>query len=370
MWRFFVPHQKTKSMKKKLIFIAAMGAFIIILSQCVPSLHPFFKEEDIIEGKKLSGYWASEDENTWLYIAPGREGHLLLDREKTNILSDDTTKNSSLFLVTLFELKNRKFIDLYPSDKNLNATHFYKSQTVKAHSLSKLEPGKDSIVLYFQNPDYIEQLLQERRIRIKHERLKENFVLTAPTTELQKFVVKYMDDEKAFVESDVLVRKKQVPKEIRKYFPKERVSQAKASSGTGVFWNMNLKNEEKPLKVNLENLSDKSELKTVFRFNPANDTLVFRWGIKNPPEDPEEIKEIISIEVYTKADRQRIYQRGFPPDSKSMGLAIQDIWQQLPEGCKKKKSTFELVPKGINPKGDTLSWKKGKIEFVFDYENQ
>ena len=211
-------------MKKKLFFLSAIGAFVIILTHCVPSLHPFFTEDDIIEGKKLSGYWASEDESTWLYIAPGREGHLLLDREKVNILSDDTTKHSSLFLVTLFKLQDQEFIDLYPSDKNLNATHFYKSQTVNAHSLSKLEHRNDSMILYFQNPDYIEQLLEERRIRIKHERLKESFVLTASTEELQKFVLKYMDDKQAFVESDVLLRKKKVPQDIRKYFPRKRVS--------------------------------------------------------------------------------------------------------------------------------------------------
>ena len=236
---------------------------------------------------------------------------------------------------------------------------------------SQLELVKDkAMILYFQNPDYIEQLLEERRIRIKHERLKESFVLTASTEELQKFVLKYMDDKQAFVESDVLLRKKKVPQDIRKYFPRKRVSEVQDTTGNGVFWSMDFKNEGKPLRGELKNLSEKSEMKMNFKFNPAKDTLVYHWGMKDPPEDPEEIKEIISIEIYSKSDRQRVYLRAFLLDSQTLEIAMQDVWQQLPEGHKQKKVTFELVPKGVNRHGDTLRWNQGKIEFIFDHDNQ
>jgi hypothetical protein len=53
----------------------------------------------------------------------------------------------------------------------------------------------------------MEKLLKEDPNAVKHESVKDGFVLTASTKELQAFVLKYADDSRLFTEEIVLRRK-------------------------------------------------------------------------------------------------------------------------------------------------------------------
>jgi hypothetical protein len=74
------------------------------------------------------------------------------------------------------------------------------------HIFARVEFVDEGVEISFFDRDWLEELLEQNRIRIAHEKTPEYFVLTASTDELQKFVIKYSDVEEAFVEASLLER--------------------------------------------------------------------------------------------------------------------------------------------------------------------
>ncbi|MDI6784878.1 MAG: hypothetical protein QME64_12400, partial [bacterium] len=48
------------------------------------------------------------------------------------------------------------------------------------------------------NLDWVKNQIDQKKIKIQHEIVNDIVVLTAPTKELQKFILKYADDTAAF----------------------------------------------------------------------------------------------------------------------------------------------------------------------------
>jgi len=64
----------------------------------------------------------------------------------------------------------------------------------------------DTMTIWRFNPDWLEKLFDENRIRISHENVGDQIVLTASTEELQKFIAKYSYDQEAYVDPEILIR--------------------------------------------------------------------------------------------------------------------------------------------------------------------
>lgn len=199
----------------KRTFVVLVALTIILVVSCVPSLYPFYTEKDLFTDEKYQGFWKSE--NDWLYISKDSDDCKLLIIENENMLIS-SHYNESLFDITLFQLNDQPFIDLYPSDKSLHGTSLFKEHFVAAHSLAKVSLQDDSLFLLHQNPEFVEKLLIERRIRIKHEQTEDKFLLTAPTSDLQEFVIKYMNEPEAFLEGSGFKKIESVPDSIYQKF--------------------------------------------------------------------------------------------------------------------------------------------------------
>ena len=67
-------------------------------------------------------------------------------------------------------------------------------------SLARVQYNSDSILLYWFAEDWLTELFEENRIRIKHETIEyadfTRQLLTASTDELQKFIKKYVSGPK------------------------------------------------------------------------------------------------------------------------------------------------------------------------------
>ena len=75
------------------------------------------------------------------------------------------------------------------------ATHF-----VPMHSIYRIR-FKITILLIYNSSmaKYLENLIRNKKIRIKHEVTEDGgYVITAPTEELQKYLVKYSDIPEAY----------------------------------------------------------------------------------------------------------------------------------------------------------------------------
>ena len=204
---------------KKLTFYLLAG----ILGGCLPvmSLHPLFTEKDLAFDEKLLGTWVDANETMWQFSDANKP-----EKAYKLIFTDKEGKKGS-FVAHLVKLENRLFLDVYPSkppwdekDPNkvewLHNTFFF----IPAHTFIKINGIEPELKLQLTDDDELKKLLKEDPNVVKYEVVEDynedysvedydgGIVLTAPTKELQAFVLKYADDSRVFPEEIVLNRKK------------------------------------------------------------------------------------------------------------------------------------------------------------------
>lgn len=69
---------------------------------------------------------------------------------------------------------------------------------IPVHTFAKVVIEKDKIKFKWFNGEWLEKLIEENRIRIRHENNGDFILLTAKSAELQKFLKKYLNSEDAF----------------------------------------------------------------------------------------------------------------------------------------------------------------------------
>jgi hypothetical protein len=186
---------------KVIILILALTA----MSSClVSSLHPFYKEEDKYFDDSMVGNWYDEDSCIWT-IRPNMVSREFMKPKEPDgsykITYYEDQESISHLTATLFQLNRVDYVDFMP---DLNEEHFTSDLTsyhhIPVHTLARVQYSKDSILLYWYGDEWLNELFEQNRIRIKHETVEnhdyDRQVLTASTDELQKFIKKYANDPK------------------------------------------------------------------------------------------------------------------------------------------------------------------------------
>jgi len=187
---------------KKFLLLLMLPFF---LSSCIISLHPLFTSEAIIDDGRLTGIWIEQGEN--------QESQSSFDfkiGENTGHYELLHTDNGSTYTydAVLLKLGEKYYLDvilngeLCPTSNQSKADEQYPvlAELIASHNFYKLEFVEDQFLLYPFDGDRLEKMVKNRMIRIKHENVDGQLIITASTEELQKFFIKYADDEKAFEE--------------------------------------------------------------------------------------------------------------------------------------------------------------------------
>ena len=208
---------------KKILFYLLAA----ILGGCLPvmSLHPLFTEKTLVFEEKLLGTWVDDPnspKSTWefkrIVESSKKQGQFDLPKKPEKAYQlvllgiEDGGKGS--FYIHLVKLKDRLFMDIYPSqfpsaridpNEDLVFNAFF---LIPGHSFAIIDSIEPQLKIRWTNQDELEKLLKEKPKAVKHEIIEDGLILTASTEELQKFVLKYADDERLFPEEAVLTRKK------------------------------------------------------------------------------------------------------------------------------------------------------------------
>ncbi|MFH0755899.1 MAG: hypothetical protein V2B15_01255 [Bacteroidota bacterium] len=190
-------------MKRSQVWIMVL-AMAFMTSCLVSSLHPFFKKEDKFFDTTMVGYWMDGDSCIWT-IFPNMvsEGFMKPSRPDSSyqiIYYEDESKYSILS-GTLFQINGVNYVDFTPAPKEDHCTSDMTSfHHVPVHTLARVQYSKDSILIYWYGDNWLNDLFEQNRIRIKHETVNagdyDRQLLTADTEELQKFIRKYANDPK------------------------------------------------------------------------------------------------------------------------------------------------------------------------------
>lgn len=191
----FIP-KKNKTMKK--LFAVLLLALAALLPSCIPSLHPLYSEDKLAFKEEILGIWKN-----------GKESWVFTKGEGTyyELLFSDENEEAE-FKVHLVRLGEHYFFDFYNTKNRCSDDDGLAIAPLLAtHSFAKVVFDQKDMKIYFFDIEWLENLFEQRKIRIKHERMEEDIiVLTAPTAELQEFVRKYAEEEKAFVNPEHLTR--------------------------------------------------------------------------------------------------------------------------------------------------------------------
>jgi hypothetical protein len=204
-------------------------AIILVTGQSctIFSLNPLYNEEDLLEMPEVLGLWEDNDDegefvsferldkNKFIFRYMEGDKQTVIDFYSGKISADSVNENIKVlkeqtisFEAGILEVGDHYFIDLYPYyEEGENDEEYYLWRNfIPTHAFLKFEWENDELVLYMFSYDRLQELFEQNRIRIRHQQFEDYIVITASTDELQKFIRKYADDEKAFEDPEKFVK--------------------------------------------------------------------------------------------------------------------------------------------------------------------
>jgi hypothetical protein len=169
-----------KMNKRTLCFLA------LLLTGCLPSLHPLYNDKTLIFKDELIGKWMDDEDDFWQFRKAG-------DKEYELRICDDQ-EEIGRFSAHLIEIEGLMFLDLFPDDKPLeDMDDFYKIHILPIHTFLKVDQISPNLQLRMVDYEKVEKMLENDPNVIKHEIADDRIVLTASTEELQNFVIKHVE---------------------------------------------------------------------------------------------------------------------------------------------------------------------------------
>jgi len=190
-----------KFLKWGILVLAAMTWM-----SCVISLLPLFDNGYLVSEPGLLGTWqVKDDADTWIFEKADGMEYLLTQRQVEYDLekypeSKKVPGDTVRFKVRLGRLGAGLFLDLFPAGKDNPVVHndLYNAHMFPGHTLARVWPDKDSLRIVFLDEDWLTEAIKDGRIALPHIETEGWLVLTAPTSGLQTFILKYGEDKKAF----------------------------------------------------------------------------------------------------------------------------------------------------------------------------
>jgi len=191
------------TMKRTLLLTA--GLALVLLTGCITlSVYPYYTTKDLTFDPALVGIWSEPDKTdadseTWTFEKLNEQAYRLTVKDK-----DEKTE----FDARLFKLKGFTFLDCLPCKHN--------DYSAPCHVLLRLNQIQPQLEMHLLDFEWLSNLIEKQPKAIRHTMVVEanakgdnakSFVLTADTSELQKFVLKHLKTEEAW--GKPMVMKKQ-----------------------------------------------------------------------------------------------------------------------------------------------------------------
>ena len=184
-------------MKRTGLLVAALA--LIGLAGCIPvSLQPGYTAADLVFDQALVGKWHSQGEESWLEFQKAG------DKSYQLVLFEDSV--TSRFEAHLFRAGQGLFLDLYPSDVNIEGSEIYRMHILAVHSFCRVDMVGPKLIIAGLDPDWLGTYVKEHPGEIEGTETEDTYVFTAPTEKLRAFLAAHWGTEGAFFNSDTLER--------------------------------------------------------------------------------------------------------------------------------------------------------------------
>lgn len=204
----------------------------VILTGCgIPSVHPLYESTDLVKNENLTGVWVRSDNTTKFHVMSvndlrdqlqaeqdtlasisanaddhGFEGQVDIDFGVIEFLDDLQARDlgnlyivqnedspEEFYLAGLVEIGGEWYLDFFKVDFGLSKFSY------PVHLFMKASITTDELIMHMFSEDWLKEQIEKRQIRIELEvNQEDNYLLTAPSTDLKKFVEKYGKIEGAY----------------------------------------------------------------------------------------------------------------------------------------------------------------------------
>jgi hypothetical protein len=168
----------------------------IILSGCIPtSIYPLYTDKDVVFDENLIGKW-SKDNVVWEF----KRG----DDNSYEIRRYDNFERR--FIGHLVELENQLFLDVFPLMQEEQDSVFYWWHLQLTHSFMKIGQIEPVLQMRMMDLNKVKSIINESPNPIEHEILDDRVLFTAPTEQLQEFVLDNNETDELFGDTEELIR--------------------------------------------------------------------------------------------------------------------------------------------------------------------
>lgn len=161
----------------------------LLFAACIPSIYPFYTGKDLVFDNRLLGEWyekgKTNDAQIWNF-----------DKAEANTYKLKVTEGpgkTGEFSAHLFKLQEAYFLDLIPTDCDCQVS-LVNASMVPGHLLARVIEFEPDLKLAFFDFDWLQKYLEENSDAVAHYEQKDRLVLTASSAELQRFVLKHLNE--------------------------------------------------------------------------------------------------------------------------------------------------------------------------------
>ncbi|MFC1555659.1 hypothetical protein ACFL67_01105 [candidate division KSB1 bacterium] len=191
---------------KKYIFILLIMTVLFLVNGCiVNSINPFYTEDTLIYLPELNGKWSTGDDSETETLT------FYHQKEKSyKMIHEDEKKRESVFEAHLFEMDGQYFLDSFPEEIE-DVSEFMYIHLAPMHTLFRISFQNQSAGLFFTtrklvlepiNYEWFDEQIKNGALSLEYVKQDEDsfVVLTAPTEDIQKFILEHINV--AFDESE------------------------------------------------------------------------------------------------------------------------------------------------------------------------
>ena len=168
----------------------ALALVVALMAGCVPSLRPLYTKDDPIFDPALVGTWVDGDGDQWIFSKSDDNSYELVEKPKEGARAH--------FKAHLVQFGSLRFLDLSAEkldvQEELVKNGMFWLHAVPAHTIWKIQLAGDTFHLSALDLDWLGERLKKKKVTIAHQVLgdkEDQILLTAPTRQLQAFVVRY-----------------------------------------------------------------------------------------------------------------------------------------------------------------------------------
>ena len=194
-------------MKRTKISIFAIAMLLFVINSCtVQSLFPLYTNKDLVYNENVIGVWDLGDNETWEFIRKTSKEDSIKGIPPHYKLIAIEKGEKVVLEAHLLRLGKYNYFNFYLTDfdSENGMAHF---NLLPVNTFARTLIYEDSLNIEFFNPEFIANLIEEKKVRIKHVSTDDHdrLLITAPTDEIQRFVIKYEDEKELVFEDDDMI---------------------------------------------------------------------------------------------------------------------------------------------------------------------